>query len=335
MKLIRTKEAAKILDVHYDSVGRIMRREGIEPERIKSNVLGWPVDEVRRIAERENVFTVLNLGGGVQSSTIAEQIAEGDWPTPDAAIFADTGDELQDTYYQIEYLFGRLRGVGVECHIVSIGNIIEDATNGGRFVAMPLYTNRNGKRGIMRRQCTREYKITPIERKTRELLLEKDWALVASDGSIRVKNGTIIERWLGISTDEVQRMNRDPRQYTRNRWPLIEQRMSREDCVKYLLKRGLPLPTRSACRVCPYHSKSYWRWLRDERPEDWEHVVEFDKFLRSDDPNNRIGATADGELYLHSDCVPLDQLVLTDQINEQLRIFDDEETMCDTGHCFI
>lgn len=333
--LIRTKEAAEILGVHRYSLARVMKREGIEPVRIKQNVLGWPEDKVRELATRENLFTVLNLGGGVQSSTIAEQIAEGDWPKPDAVIFADTGDELRDTYDQIEYLFDRLSSVGVECYTVSVGNIVEDAMSGGRFVAMPLYTDRDGKRGIMRRQCTGNYKIVPIEKKTRELLLERDWALVASDGSIRVKRGTIVERWLGISTDEVQRMSHDNRQYVRNRWPLIEQRMSREDCVKYLQERGLPLPTRSACRICPYHGKSYWRWLRDERPEDWKHVLEFDKFLRSDNANNRIGATADGDLYLSPDCVPLDEVVLVDSVKGQLRLFDDDETMCDAGHCFI
>ncbi len=282
------------------------------------------------------VFKVLSLGGGVQSSTIAEMIAEGDLEPVDAAVFADTGDELAETYEQVEYLFGRLRGVGVECHTVSVGSLVDDIRGGGRFAAMPLFTVRDGRRGRMRRQCTSEYKIEPIEQKTREMLLERGAATVNVRGEVRVNSGVTIERWLGISLDEVQRMKPARVSYVVNRWPLIDARMTRHDCVTYLQARSLPLPVRSACRVCPFHSAEYWRWLRDERPEDWQHVVEFDAFLRSDDPANRISATSDGPLFLAKQCVPLDEVDLsTPEERGQLRLFDDAETVCDAGHCFV
>lgn len=282
------------------------------------------------------VFKVLSLGGGVQSSTIAEMIAEGDLESVDAAVFADTGDELAETYAQVEYLFGRLRKVGVECHSVSAGSLVDDIRGGGRFAAMPLFTDRGGRRGRMRRQCTSEYKIVPIEQKAREMLMARGLATMNVRGEVRANSGVTVERWLGISLDEVQRMKPARVSYVVNRWPLIDARMSRHDCVTYLQERNLPLPVRSACRVCPFHSTEYWRWLRDERPEDWQHVVEFDEFLRSGDEANRISATSDGPLFLVRECVPLSEADLsTPEERGQLRLFDDSETVCDAGHCFV
>ena len=58
-------------------------------------------------------------------------------------------------------------------HIVKKGNIQDDiltalAPGGNQFASAPFYTlNEQGKKGMGRRQCTREYKITPIAKKIR------------------------------------------------------------------------------------------------------------------------------------------------------------------------
>lgn len=57
----------------------------------------------------EPELTVLSLGGGVQSSVLALKAARGEiLPTPDYAIFADTGWEPQAVYEHIAWLESEL-----------------------------------------------------------------------------------------------------------------------------------------------------------------------------------------------------------------------------------
>jgi hypothetical protein len=46
---------------------------------------------------------ILNLGAGVQSTTLFLMLIDGDLPPVDYAIFADTGDEPQDVYQHLEF----------------------------------------------------------------------------------------------------------------------------------------------------------------------------------------------------------------------------------------
>lgn len=280
-------------------------------------------------------FTYLSLGAGVQSGTIAEMIAEGDLPLIDAAVFSDTGDEPQYVYDCVDYLTGRLREVAVPVIQVQKGNIIKDAKHpSARFVAIPIFTiQHDGKIGKMRRQCTREYKIEPIEKWLRGRLLDMGLAKQRVTGAIVVAKGVSVECWLGLSLDEVVRMAPNRTKFITSRWPLIEKRMRRYDCVTWLKKRGLPIPKKSSCRICPFHNDRYWRNMRENHPCDWAHVVEFDYFLRSENGKmGRLQATAKGDLYLHRQCVPLDHVDLsTPQDHGQLEMFD----LCDSGHCGV
>ena len=50
-------------------------------------------------------LTVINLGGGVQSSVMALMAGEGTFdPTPDCAIFADTRWEPPSIYSHLDWL---------------------------------------------------------------------------------------------------------------------------------------------------------------------------------------------------------------------------------------
>jgi hypothetical protein len=275
-------------------------------------------------------FIYLALGAGVQSGTLAEMIVEGELSRPDVAIFADTGDEPDYVYSHVEYLCGRLAGVDVPLVTVSAGNIIEDAMSSeGRFATMPLFTRRNGKVGRMRRQCTREYKVEPIEREVRSRLLALGLAKRTTT-AVRIDNGVAIECWLGLSLDEVARMRPSRVPAIENRWPLLDRRMTRHSCKLWLNQRDLPIPGKSSCKRCPYHNDAYLRDKRNNRPGDWQDMVEFDAFLRSGD--SRLAEIADGDLYLHRQCIPLDEVDLrTEQDNGQMDFLD----ICDEGHCGI
>jgi 3'-phosphoadenosine 5'-phosphosulfate sulfotransferase (PAPS reductase)/FAD synthetase len=53
---------------------------------------------------RRRTLTVISLGAGVQSSTMAIMAAKGDLPPVDVAIFADTGNEPKAVYTYLNYL---------------------------------------------------------------------------------------------------------------------------------------------------------------------------------------------------------------------------------------
>ena len=112
---------------------------------------------------------IISLGAGVQSTVMALMAAKGELdPMPDCAIFADTGYEPQGVYDHLEWLEKQLP---FPTYRVSSGNIKSDIqkgvnTTGLRFVAMPFFTKEGG---MGMRQCTNEYKIVPLKKKTREI----------------------------------------------------------------------------------------------------------------------------------------------------------------------
>ena len=268
--------------------------------------------------DREKTLVILSLGVGVQSSTMALMAAKGDLPKVDCAIFADPGYESKSTMLYLDYLTAILP---YPVYRVQKGNIKDDmlaAKGTTNFVVAPFYNQHTitGKKGMIRRQCTSEYKILVIKKKIREL---------CNVGfNKRFPKDKYVEQWIGISKDEIQRMKpaRDP--YILNRHPLIEMNMSRQDCITWMSKNKFPLPEKSACLCCPFHDDKYWHNLKTKNPEEFKDVVEFDKKIReiSKDPNMKN--------YTHRSCKPLDEVDFNKKDN-QLDMFNNE---CD-GVCGI
>ncbi|MFD3301939.1 hypothetical protein [Aquipseudomonas alcaligenes] len=127
-----------------------------------------------------------------------------------------------------------------------------------------------------------------------------------------------MDNWLGISTDELQRVARERSGKWQNRYPLIEQRMNRGDCIALVKRMGWPAPPRSSCWNCPNHTQEEWRDIRDNKPGDWQKAVELDHEIRERDPH----------AFLHSDCIPLEKANLEDSNGV---LFGHG---CVSGHCF-
>lgn len=156
---------------------------------------------------------------------------------------------------------------------------------------------RSEREGMGRRQCTKEYKLGPINRKVRELL-------GASPPDFRtVPRGRTAEQWIGFSADEIGRVNdgRSPG-YVRPRYPLIDLGMDRKACERWLTSRGWVGVSKSACIGCPYTTNAGWREMRDQRPDDWADVVDLDERIRK---GGARGANLRGEAFLHRSRIPL------------------------------
>lgn len=264
------------------------------------------------------MMNIISLGAGVQSSTMALMAACGEiTPMPDCAIFADTQSEPRAVYEWLDWLEPRLRFPVHRVTAGSLRNEILAATRGEqRMDARPPFFLSTG--GMLNRQCTQDYKLLPIQREQRRLLglvPRQRWPLQA-----------VIEQWIGISFDELQRCKASRIPAVNHRWPLVELRMTRADCLQWMRGRGYPEPNKSACTFCPYHDNDLWRDMRRNDPESWADAVEVDAAIRDGVRNRKNGAPlSPAKWYLHRDLVPLSQVDLRSAEDAgQTRLFDEQ-----------
>lgn len=262
-------------------------------------------------------MNIISLGAGVQSSTMALMAARGEiTPMPDAAIFADTGAEPRRVMEYLDYieslipfpLYRVQKGEGLKHHIV-------EAVSGGRFAGAPFFTESDNREGRLRRQCTREFKVEPIQAKGRQLL--------GFQKGERIK-GAVAQMWIGISTDEAIRMKPAFVKWQENRWPLIEMDMSRQDCLRWMEHNGYRMPAKSSCTFCPYHDDALWRDMKLNDQESWDEAVEIDRMIRA----GVRGTTQ--KLYLHRSLKPLEEVDFRNAADHgQVDMFGEEcEGMC-------
>jgi hypothetical protein len=246
------------------------------------------------------MIRVLSLGAGVQSTTLALLAERGEAPRPDYAIFADTGWEPAAVYKHLDWIRKRLSFPVLR---VSAGNIRDDieakcSHAHGRYPSLPWFMRGpDGRPAIGRRQCTTHYKVEPILRECRRLL--------GHGPRSRIPAGAV-EMLIGISTDEAHRMRPARVQYVRNRWPLIEMGMSRQDCLRWLETHQFPRPPKSACIGCPFRSDASWREMRDNAPDEWKDAVAVDHMIRNAGAKRGIRS----QQFMHRSLQPLDQVDL-------------------------
>lgn len=257
----------------------------------------------------ETTLRVLNLGAGVQSTVVYLMALCGEIRI-DHAVFADTGEEPAAVYRHLKWLQG-LNGPPI--HVVSQGRLGDDLIRGRnstsqRFATIPAFTHSGryeDRRGQVRRQCTSEYKIRPIERFIRRELLG------LAPGQ-RTRKGTRITQLYGISLDEARRARRIQERMGKTPWmkpefPLLDRFMTRTDCRNWLRSFGVPHEVpRSACVFCPYKSDAEWSELKRSDPVGWQRAVEIDEALRRDGTVCNRGLTQ--KLFLHSSCQPLSEV---------------------------
>lgn len=249
---------------------------------------------------------ILSFGGGVQTVAMALMCINEDLPMPDCGIFSDPGWETTATYEYLSWFIPYCKKKGLEIHVVSNGNIRIDAlSTEKRWVTMPLFTlDENGSKGMLMRQCTNDYKITPVYKKARELYGLKPYQ----------RTHKAIEIWLGISTDECNRMKASRNNYTENKWPLIQNDISRAKCLSYIDSKGFHLPPKSACVGCPYHSDLFWENIKNNAPDDFKDACEFDEQVRT---NSRKGMK--NPMFVHRLCKPLRDVDFTQDQQELFR----------------
>jgi hypothetical protein len=238
-------------------------------------------------------------------------------------------------YEHLTWLEGEAARAGIPVSRVTAGNLRQQALDGQisggskmgrRFVSIPLFTLglREGP-GQVRRQCTREFKIAPIETFIRRQIL-----------GLRPKQPAprevVVDQWFGISADEQRRVRFSPEPWKQHVYPLcglpepmLQKPMSRRDCLAWLAKhfpqRVVP---RSACIGCPFHSDVEWAAIK-RRPEEWADAVAFDRAIR------HCGG-ARGDFFLHVSRKPLADVDLRTDVERGQRLLWQDECM---GACGV
>lgn len=253
---------------------------------------------------------ILNFGAGVQSTALLLMMLEEEWPDrPTVAIFADTQDEPPHVYEHLAWCEAQIAG-RMDLYCVTEGDlmasVLAQVEQGVRSASPPFFTSITG--APIRRTCTAEYKIKPIENKVREL-----WGIGPGE---RVPKDMRVEFWMGISLDEALRMKVNPRAWIQNVYPLVDRRLTRHDCLLWLERRGYPIPKKSACVKCPYRSNASWREMLDTDPASFNDAILFDNKIRPGRRGSR------GQWYLHRSLIPLGEVDLsTPQERGQLDLF--------------
>ena len=244
---------------------------------------------------------IISLGAGVQSSTMTLMAAHGEiGPMPTAAIFADTQAEPAGVYRWLDWLEKQLPFPVIR---VTAGSLVEDSLrighrkDGRAWIKghVPAFIKKpDGSMGPLWRTCTADFKIAPIMKKMRSLSVIK-----------RGQKTVGVIQWIGISLDEAHRMKPSREPWAKNRWPLIDAGMKRHDCLRWMEKNGYPVPPRSACTFCPFHSDAEWNRLKTQEPDAFAHAVGYERRLQA---ASAEAGCHEGKVTLHRSGLNIDEV---------------------------
>lgn len=180
--------------------------------------------------------------------------------------------------------------------------------DGSRTINIPMRMNGNGAPGT--RSCTADFKIRRIAAVQKAMGATKESPAVVG---------------LGISLDEFQRARTDSGiAWQVLEYPLIDLRLTRQDCINIIARAGLSVPPKSSCWFCPFHSLNEWRRLKEHEPELFAKSAALEKLI-----NARRAALGRDPMWLTRMLVPLEQAV---QGTQHEMDFDD---VCESGFCMV
>lgn len=271
-------------------------------------------------------LTILSMGWGRQTWALAAMMALDEIPRADFIVHSDTTHEHEATYAfrrEWEPWLGEHGLTVVTVTAKRTDVVVEEWSNS---VMIPAFTASASGDGQVRRQCTHDWKITPIRAFIRAELTRR---------GLKPKPGIVCSQQ-GISLDEAAtRMRTSDVAYITNRYPLVDMKMTRSDCVTWLQRHGLPVPPKSACTFCPYKSIERWRMMKRAGGSDWREAVAIDLLIREKRSN------AGQLLYVHPGRRPVDQAVTIPEDSgakqAALWVEDDPsfEAVCDDGYCGV
>ena len=238
---------------------------------------------------------IFSFGGGVQSVACLALAARGviDYKT---FVFADVGEDSEHpgtVAYMRDHAIPFAAAHGLE--LVTVAKRLKDGTvetllqklhRTEKSLDIPVRMS-NGAPG--NRSCTADFKIKPVGRYAKELGASVEAPAVVG---------------IGISQDEAHRMKPSQIPYLENDYPLVRLGLDRTDCKRIIQQAGLPIPPKSSCWFCPYHTLGAWRDMLTSERHLFDRAVALERML-----NERRAALGKDPIFFSSRCVPLDRAV--------------------------
>ena len=192
------------------------------------------------------MLNIMNYGGGVNSTAMFFFIVENKMPL-DEVVFADTGSEMPQTYETVKQMQKAAKQHGILFTVIksNYGNIYD------------YYFKHNTVPSRQRRDCTFKFKIQPIRNYLRGKYGKKEH----------------FNHYIGISYEEFHRMRDSDVKYATNKYPLVDAKIDRQECISINQAHGFENVVKSGCWFCPFTRKQGWIDLMKNNPELYEKAV--------------------------------------------------------------
>jgi hypothetical protein len=258
-----------------------------------------------------------SYGGGVQSTAALVLAARGEIDFP-LFIFSNVGEKAEhpaSLAYVRDVAEPYAAEHGIELVTVSatykgepvdLFDRVAEGVGESMSFHIPAFQSRTGAPSS--RRCTYDHKIRPIYRELRRR------------GASRADPATV---GLGISLDEIHRAKTASGELAQvNTYPLLDLALRRSDCMAIIADEGLPMPGKSSCWFCPYHSRQAWLRLKSETPELFARAEALE-----DRMNESRGLSGESRVWLTRSRLPLADAIGPDQIELDL------DGGCESGYC--
>jgi len=178
----------------------------------------------------------LSYGAGVDSTAL---LILGGY---DEAVFVNHGGDYPETYAFLEAIQQRYPVTVLTPQVEGCSTIEEYCK---KYGLIPLR---------QMRWCTHKFKIRPM------------YAYFQRP----------CEVWIGISYDEKHRATGKTQKNVTLRYPLVEQRITRNQAKQIIKDAGLEIPRKSGCWFCPFQSRRAFRRLKGNYPELFARALEME-----------------------------------------------------------
>lgn len=264
------------------------------------------------------MLKVISFGGGVQSTAALVLAAQQkiDYKT---FLFCNVGDDSEHPatlayVHDVAMPYAEQHGLDlIELHRTRFGEpetLYQRLMWPDRSIGIPVRMAGSGAPG--NRACTKDFKIMVVAKWLRE------------HGATAEHPATVA---MGISLDEFQRMRSDSGiAYELLDYPLIDLRIDRAQCMEIIRSAGLPIPPKSSCWFCPFHTRQRWQEMRQNEPELFWKTVELEKWINQ----KRENTLGKDKVYFSRKLVPLEQAT-TEYTQDSL--FEDD--ICESGYCMV
>ena len=167
--------------------------------------------------------TVISYGGGIQSTALVVLAMRERWAI-DEIVYVDLVDaESPATREYVARFRDWLRERGRDVTVIE-RNMYQDMLDNPGFTPVPWHGRR--EKFMLSRQCTRQYKVAPLQR----YLYDR-------------YPGECIRLMLGISVDEYHRMRDSSAARIEHVYPLVDRRLTRWRCREIVERAGLVVPS--------------------------------------------------------------------------------------------